>query len=251
MTENLSNKELFELFKKDLFDHGQATRQLWEFLSSAPYPWQLLGRPLEQFLAELVQSQRPDDRRKGSIHPGALLEGDDIVIEHGAIVEATAYITGPCYVCQGAVVRHGAYVRGHVFVGPNAVVGHTTEVKGSLLLAEAKAAHFAYVGNSILGCETNLGAGTKLANLRFDHGPISLRVPQADPTLATSPSSTGELAPVVNTGLKKFGAILGNRAQTGCNSVTNPGTILTRESWIRPGEVASGVVARRLPRVRN
>jgi NDP-sugar pyrophosphorylase family protein len=152
-------------------------------------------------------------------------------------VEAGESIEGPTYFCSGAVVRHGAYVRGQVFTGRNTLIGHTTEVKGSILIPEAKAAHFAFLGNSILGINVNLGAGTKLANLRLDHGNVIIRQ-------ATSDGKTE----VYKTDLKKLGAILGNAAQTGCNSVTNPGTILTTGSYFKPLELGSGIINRKMPR---
>lgn len=251
MSEYLFNSRLFELESSDCWLNGrksEATELVRRFLLSASYPWELLGGRLDAFLEQLVASVAPGERLRGVIHPGAFLEGNAIVIEPGAVVEPTAYIAGPCYVCAGAVVRHGAYIRGQVFVGEGAVVGHTSEVKGSILLQAAKAAHFAYVGNSILGCDANLGAGTKLANLRFDHKVVTLALASPKKYGTESTGAPEQMPPTtVSTGLKKLGAILGNRAQTGCNSVTNPGTILTADSWLKPGEVASGVIARRLP----
>jgi NDP-sugar pyrophosphorylase family protein len=108
-------------------------------------------------------------------------------------------------------------------------VGHTSELKSALLLNSAKAAHFAYVGDSILGIDCNLGAGTKCANLRLDHGLVPLRF--AD-TVASS-------------GLKKFGAVFGNRAQTGCNAVTNPGTLLLPHAILLPNTTGQGAIAPR------
>ena len=206
----------------------RALRQLFQDLSS-DYAWKILGSPLKEAIAQAVSEVPSADRLQGQIHPGAWLIGNQIVIEAGSTVEAGAYIEGPTFIAKGAVVRHGAYIRGYVYAGPNSILGHTTEAKESLLLADAKAAHFAYLGNSVLGNQVNLGAGTKLANLRLDHQNIKVRC--------------GE--DILDTGLKKFGAILGDHAQTGCNSVTNPGTLLLPASAILPCTVATGIVSNR------
>ncbi|MEI8026409.1 MAG: UDP-N-acetylglucosamine diphosphorylase [Pseudomonadota bacterium] len=206
----------------------RALLQLFQDRAS-DYSWKILGSSLKEAIAQAVSEVPRGDRLQGQIHPGAWLIGDQIVIEAGAMVEAGAYIEGPTFIAKGAVVRHGAYIRGHVYVGPNSIMGHTTEAKESLLLADAKAAHFAYLGNSLLGNQVNLGAGTKLANLRLDHQNIKVRF--------------GE--DIMDTGLKKFGAILGDHAQTGCNSVTNPGTVLLPGSAILPCTVATGIVSNR------
>lgn len=159
----------------------------------------------------------------GKVHPGAYLVNEaSIFIDEGTIVEPGAFIEGPCWIGKNCQIRHGAYIRGNVIIGNNCVIGHTTEVKNSIFLNGAKASHFAYVGDSILGNEVNLGAGTKLANLRFDRKEIIVN--------HTHP-----------TGLKKLGAILGDGAQTGCNAVTNPGAIFLKNSKCFPCENVSGV----------
>lgn len=221
------NEYLFELTRAQELG---LPPEIVEFLRRHEHPWLLLGKELTAFVESLVARVPAERRLGGNISPRAFLESEaNIVVCEGATVEAGAYLVGPTFVAPGAVVRHGAYVRGSVYVGPKAVVGHTTEIKGSLLLPDAKAAHFAYVGDSILGAHCNLGAGTKLANLRFDEGEVKVRL------------ATG----VVGTGLKKFGAILGNRAQTGCNSVTLPGAILLPGAALLPNATGRGVVGKR------
>ena len=155
----------------------------------------------------------------GSVSPYAILEGR-IYVAEGAVVGPTAYVCGPTYIGPGAEVRHGAFVRGGLYLGAKAVCGHATEVKNSLFLDGAKAGHFAYVGDSVLGRNTNLGAGTKLANLKVDSGEVSICDPE-----------TGAIVP---TGLRKLGAILGDGAQTGCNAVLSPGTILCPGTVVLP-----------------
>ena len=126
-------------------------------------------------------------------NPGFFVRGEDIIVDATAVVEAGAYLIGPCYIGPRAVVRSGAYVREYSWICADAVVGHATEVKHSILLPGAKAPHFNYVGDSILGKDVNLGAGTKLSNLRNDGGEVHLRV-------------SGQRIP---SGLRKFGALLG------------------------------------------
>lgn len=191
----------------DLFDfRGSFVEELF---IEAGMPWDPLGR-IKEFLAERIEPGV-----HGTVHPTAVIEGD-VYIDKSAKVEPGAYIQGPCWIGRESQVRQGAYIRGSVFVGKKCVVGHVTEVKNALFLDGAKAGHFAYVGDSILGKGVNLGAGTKLANFRLDGGNIHLNV-------------DGEN---IDTGLRKFGALLGDDVQTGCNSVTSPGTVIGRKSWI-------------------
>jgi NDP-sugar pyrophosphorylase family protein len=148
-----------------------------------------------------------------------------VIIEQSAIVEPSTHFIGPCYIGNEAVIRHGAYVREYSWICSTAVVGHASEVKHSILLPGAKAPHFNYVGDSILGKAVNLGAGVKLSNLRNDGEEVFLRIGDD-----RRPS-----------GLRKFGAILGEGCQLGCNAVTNPGTILGRNSTVWPNVTVTGV----------
>lgn len=176
-------------------------------------------------------------RRKGEtlqdaavILPGAFLFNDQIIIGPGTIVEPGAFIKGPAIIGNHCEIRQGAYIRGDCIVGNRCVVGHTTEMKGSILLDGAKAAHFAYVGDSILGKDVNLGAGTKLANLKMIPGSITVTVDKNR----------------YDTGRRKLGAILGDGTETGCNSVTSPGTLVGPSSVVYAGvPVPSGYYPRR------
>lgn len=155
----------------------------------------------------------------GTVMPGAHLSDQPIFIGEGAIVEPGAYIIGPAYIGAGALVRHGALVRENVILLPGAMIGHASEAKNSLFLPHAHAPHFAYVGDSILGQRVNLGAGTKLSNL----GVLSKK----DATTGKRPTIRLQIDGVeFDTGLSKLGAILGDGAQTGCNTVLNPGCII-------------------------
>ncbi|MES2345832.1 MAG: UDP-N-acetylglucosamine diphosphorylase [Chlamydiota bacterium] len=148
-----------------------------------------------------------------AIPEGAHLVFPELIsIGEGTVVEPGAYIQGPCIIGPNSQIRHGAYIRGNVITGQGCIIGHDTEVKHSILLDNVSAAHFNYVGDSILGNGVNLGAGVKCANFRLDKGFITV-------------AFQGKR---LDTGLKKFGAILGDNVQLGCNCVTNPGTLLAK-----------------------
>ncbi len=153
------------------------------------------------------------------ILPGAYLANDRILVGSNTIIEPGALVKGPVVIGDNTEIRQGAYIRGDCIIGNECVVGHTTEMKGSIMLDGAKAGHFAYIGDSILGNEVNLGAGTKLANLKMIPGTVSIRAGKE----------------MVDTGRRKIGAILGDRTETGCNSVTSPGTLMGPRSIVYPG----------------
>ena len=191
------------------------------FFDGCAYVWEALAR-LKGHVARLTAGGRRID---GTVMDGAWLSDAAIVIEEGAVVEPGAYVVGPAYIGRGAVVRHGAYVRENVILLDGAILGHASEAKHALFLPHAAAPHFAYVGDSILGHRVNLGAGTKLSNL----GILS----EKDPNTGRRPTihlTIGDRD--YDTGLTKFGAILGDDAQTGCNSVLNPGCIVGRRTLV-------------------
>ena len=196
-----------DFFDLSAFDYA-------DLFAGLEYVWEALAR-LESYL--LAHTPRENSLR-GTVHPGAFLAGGHILIEAGAIVEPGAYIEGPAIIGRGALVRHGAYVRANTLAASNSLIGHATETKNTIFLPESKAAHFAYVGDSILGSRVNLGAGTKLANFRLGGGIIKLRI-------------DGKL---LSTGRTKLGAILGDDCQLGCNCVCNPGALLGPRCIVRP-----------------
>ncbi|NLX18259.1 MAG: hypothetical protein GXY53_03125 [Desulfobulbus sp.] len=156
------------------------------------------------------------------IMAGAVILGKHVTIGKGVLIESGAMIKSPTIIGDGSEIRQGAYLRGNCLVGRRCVVGHATEVKHSILLDDAKAGHFAYLGDSILGRNVNLGAGTKCANLRFFPGTVKLRTRDGS----------------VDTGLHKLGAVFGDNVQTGCNSVTSPGTLIGPDSLLMPNTTA-------------
>ncbi len=155
-----------------------------------------------------------------------LINKEQISIAKGCVVEPGAYIEGPVILGPGTVVRHGAYIRGNVITGKDCIIGHATEVKNSIFLNRAAAAHFNYVGDSILGNDVNLGAGVKLANYRLDRAPVTL-VFQGKK---------------ISTDLKKFGAVVGDQTQIGCNAVTSPGTLIGPRSFCYPCMNIKGIL---------
>jgi NDP-sugar pyrophosphorylase family protein len=203
-----------ELFRLDDYAHA-------ELFLGAENAWEALQR-LQAYLKAKI---RPGIR--GEVEPGAHVFGEDVEIAEGARVEAGAYIRGPAIIGPGTEVRHGAYVRGNVLTGKNCVIGHTTECKTAIFLDHAKAAHFAYVGDSILGNDVNLGAGTKLANLKVVPGSVDVIGPEGRK---------------VSTGLRKLGAILGDGVEIGCNAVTSPGTVVGRKTVVYAAASIRGTI---------
>lgn len=156
---------------------------------------------------------------KAEIPAGAFLINPELIfIGDNTTVEPGAYIKGPCWIGQNCVIRHGAYIRGSVITGNHCVIGHDTEVKNTIMLNGSQAAHFAYLGDCIIGNHVNLGAGTKCANLKLDREPILVKLDSC----------------VYQTNRRKLGAILGDKTQLGCNTVTNPGTLTGRNVYSYP-----------------
>ena len=168
-------------------------------------------------------------RLKPAIHGrqiGRPFISNAVYIGHGTTVEQGAMIKGPAWIGDNCEIRSGCYIRENVIVGNGAVLGNSCEFKNSIIFDEAQIPHFNYVGDSILGHKAHLGAGVILSNVRLDHAEISVRT--ADGSVAT--------------GLRKFGAIVGDRAEIGCNSVLSPGSIVGPDAMIYPGTQWKGVL---------
>jgi len=149
-----------------------------------------------------------------------------VYIGAGTIIEQGAMIKGPAWIGENCEIRNGAYIRENVVVGNGVVLGNSCEFKNCLIFDEAQIPHFNYVGDSILGHKAHLGAGVILSNVRLDHAPISVVAAEGH----------------INTGLKKFGAIVGDRAEIGCNSVLSPGSMIGRDTIIYPNTSWRGVL---------
>ena len=174
--------------------------------SSATHVWEALS-VLSSYIDNYLAKTGPV--RHGNVMDGAWI-GEQVYLAAGAVVEPGAMVKGPAIIGPDSVVRQGAYIREYCLVGANCVIGHTSELKGSIMLDGSQAPHFNYVGDSILGRRVNLGAGTKLSNLKNDHTIIAAATAEAR----------------VSTGLQKLGAIIGDDAAIGCNVVTSPGTLI-------------------------
>jgi len=155
--------------------------------------------------------------------------GEDIWIAKSAKVAPTASITGPCIIDENAEIRHCAFIRGNAIVGKNAVVGNSTELKNVVLFDEVQVPHYNYVGDSILGHKAHMGAGSITSNVKSDRTKVEVHYGKQK----------------LRTGLKKFGAILGDYVEVGCNTVLNPGSVVGRDSMIYPVSSVRGFVPNR------
>jgi NDP-sugar pyrophosphorylase family protein len=208
--------ELDQFFSLSDYIHG-------EIFKGMTYPWEALER-IEEYL--LKASKKIEVDVPSTVY---LLNREQISIGAGTVIEPGAYIQGPAIIGPNNTIRHGAYIRGNIITGEGCIIGHATEVKNSIFLNRVAAAHFNYVGDSILGNGVNLGAGVKLANFRLDQKEIPIYF-------------RGE---VIRTRLRKLGAIVGDGAQLGCNSVTNPGTLIGPQAFCLPCVNIKGVVTPR------
>ena len=172
---------------------------------------------MSDMLTEMGPSEREEvstDSSNGIVH-----------IDISAKIEPGVHIIGPAYIGPNTTIRHSAYIREFSWICAGALVGHASEIKHSVLLPNSKAPHFNYVGDSVLGPNVNLGAGVKLSNLRNDGGEVHVII-------------SGER---IGSGLRKFGAIIGEDAQLGCNAVTNPGVVLGARCMVMPNTTVTGI----------
>lgn len=180
------------------------------------YPWEALDG-IKSFILELGETLSADEYD----HPE-----EGVWIAKDAKIFPSAYIGAPCIIDHGAEVRHCAFIRGSAIVGKNAVVGNSTELKNVVLFDNVQVPHYNYVGDSILGYRAHMGAGSITSNVKSDKTLVTVHIPDAP----------------IETGRKKFGAILGDNVEVGCNSVLNPGTVVGRCSNIYPVSCVRGVV---------
>lgn len=166
------------------------------------------------------------------IQQDTIVAGTSIILEAGVVLEPGATIKGLAIIGAGSEVRQGAYLRGNVITGKRCTLGHTTEIKNSIFMNHTEAGHFAYVGDSVLGSYVNLGAGTKLANLQLRKA--------ADKLIENFPTIKIKIdGKVVDTGVAKIGAFVGDHAELGCNSVIAPAVYLGAHSWVMANKTVS------------
>jgi len=204
---------------KDFFDLRDSLTA--DLFVGCEFVWQTIGQ-----LAEKLNVMLGGKRTiLGEVMPGAYLSDKPVYIGRGAIINPGAYIEGPAYIGEGVQIRHGAFVRSNVMMLPGSILGHASEAKNSLFLHKAVAAHFNYVGDSIIGSGVNLGAGTKLSNLTL--------VSEKDKASGKRPTIKVTIeGEEYDTDLAKLGAILGDGVQTGCNAVLNPGCLVGKNSLV-------------------
>ena len=187
-----------------------------DLFADKTYPWEALCG-IRDFILALGPTLPADEYEQVK---------EDVWIARDAIVYPTAWIAGPCIIDHGAEVRHCAFIRGSAIVGKNAVVGNSAELKNVVLFDCVQTPHFNYVGDSILGYKAHMGAGSITSNVK------------SDKTLVVVKNEDEKL----ETGRKKFGAILGDHVEIGCNAVLNPGTVVGRNSSVYPTVCARGVI---------
>ena len=180
------------------------------------YPWEVLPE-IGAFIIKLGESLDPEKYEK---------RGENIWVAKSAKVFESAYLNGPLIIDEGAEVRHCAFVRGNAIVGKNCVVGNSTELKNVILFDNVQVPHYNYVGDSILGYKSHMGAGSITSNVK------------SDKTLVVVKDGEDH----IETGLKKFGAMLGDYVEVGCNSVLNPGSVIGRHTNIYPTSCVRGVI---------
>jgi len=197
----------------DLFDitHSRAGN----YLSGFDYPWQALSG-IKQLILQLGPALGEDFEE---IAP-------TVWVHKSAVIAPTAYIGAPCIIGAGTEVRHCAFIRGSALVGENCVVGNSVELKNVILFDNVQVPHYNYVGDSILGYKSHMGAGSVTSNVK------------SDKTLVVVKNGDEQM----ETGLKKFGAMLGDFVEVGCNSVLNPGTVIGRNSNVYPTSCVRGMV---------
>lgn len=179
-----------------------------EIFEGATYPWEILPK-IGEYITELGKSLNEEEYEK---------IGEDVWIAKSAIVAPTAYIKGPAIIGKKAEIRHCAFIRGKAIIGEGAVVGNSTELKNVILFNKVQVPHYNYVGDSILGYKAHMGAGSITSNVKSDKKLVIVKNENEK----------------IETGLKKFGAMIGDEVEVGCGSVLNPGTVIGKNSNIYP-----------------
>lgn len=199
---------------KSLYDLGETIAK--DLFQGVTYPWEVLPK-IGAYILELGENLSLEEYDK---------VGDNVWIAKSAKVAPTAFINGPAIIGKDAEVRHCAFIRGNAIVGEGAVVGNSTELKNVVLFNKVQVPHYNYVGDSILGYKAHMGAGSITSNVKSDKKLVTISIDSQK----------------IETGLKKFGAMLGDNVEIGCNSVLNPGTVVGRESNVYPLSSVRGYV---------
>lgn len=210
----MNNETVKQVTIKELYDLTETAAK--PLLESVTYPWEALPK-IKDFIIELGNSLDPEEYEK---------RGENIWIHKSATVFDSAYIAGPCIIGKDTEVRQCAFIRGSALVGDNCVVGNSTELKNVIIFNNVQVPHYNYVGDSILGFHSHMGAGSITSNVKSDKTLVHVKGADFD----------------IATGMKKFGAMLGDYVEVGCNSVLNPGTVIDSHSNIYPLSRVRGYV---------
>lgn len=210
----MNNETVKQVTIKELYDLTETAAK--PLLESIIYPWEALPK-IKDFIIELGNSLDPEEYEK---------RGENIWIHKSATVFDSAYIAGPCIIGKDTEVRQCAFIRGSALVGDNCVVGNSTELKNVIIFNNVQVPHYNYVGDSILGFHSHMGAGSITSNVKSDKTLVHVKGADFD----------------IATGMKKFGAMLGDYVEVGCNSVLNPGTVIGSHSNIYPLSRVRGYV---------
>ena len=187
-----------------------------EIFSGLSYPWEALPK-IKDFILNLVPKLPKDEFEEIK---------ENVWVSKEAVIADSAFIAGPTIICKGTEIRHCAFIRGSVIVGENCVVGNSTELKNAILFNNVQVPHFNYIGDSILGFKAHFGAGSIVSNVKSDKSNVSVLI-------------NGNKT---DTGLRKFGAIVADYVEIGCNAVLNPGTIIGRNSNVYPTSMVRGII---------
>ena len=187
-------------------------------LEKYEYPWEVLSE-IKKYIIELGNTLSEDEYDK---------IGENIWVAKTAKVAKTAYLNGPLIICDNAEIRHSAFIRGSAIVGKNAVVGNSTELKNVILFDNVQVPHYNYVGDSILGYKSHMGAGSITSNVKSDKKLVIIK--------------NRESGEKIETGIKKVGAIIGDNVEVGCGSILNPGSIIGKNTNIYPLSSVRGVI---------
>ena len=198
----------------NLYDLNQTIAK--EVFTGCEYPWEVLPK-IKDFIINLGESLNKEDYDK---------IGENIWVAKNAKIAPTAYINGPAIIGKNAEIRHCAFIRGNAIVGENAVVGNSTELKNVILFNNVQVPHYNYVGDSILGYKSHMGAGSITSNVKSDKKLVVVK--------------NGDKK--IETGLKKFGAMIGDNVEVGCGSILNPGSVIGKNSNIYPLSSVRGFV---------
>ncbi len=212
----MANELIYVTTTADLFEAGHS--RAWPWLEKTTYPWEILSQ-----IGEIIMAIGATLDPAAYDHPA-----DDVWIAKSAKVAPTASINGPVIIGEGTEVRPGAFIRGSALVGDGCVVGNSTELKNVILSDSVQVPHYNYVGDSVLGYKSHMGAGSITSNVKSDKTLVCIKVGRE----------------ILETGRKKVGAFLGDFVEVGCNSVLNPGTVIGPHASVYPLSSVRGVVPR-------